>query len=133
MTNYKVIEKVIVFGQSEIVNRRMSLFTIKQRYKYYFSCCIFLYMCVFFLVRIYPSALLSECAFFSCAYIYIFMRLFRCAFFLCAFFQCAFSGHRSCVWCSCKNSVLFYRTIFDTDTEFPTISEYIKIEILIST
>ena len=77
----------------------MSLFTIQQRYKYYFSCCIFQYMCVFFLVRIYPSALFSLCAFFrvrffpsalfSHALIYICV-FFRCAFFLCAFFQCAF-------------------------------------------
>ena len=47
--------------QSEIENKRMHLFTIQQRYKYYFSCCIFLYTCVFififFLVRIYPSEL----------------------------------------------------------------------------
>ena len=58
-----------------------------------------LYMCVFFLVRIYPSALFSVCAFFrvlffpsvlfSHALIYI-CTFFRCAFFLCAFFQCAF-------------------------------------------
>ena len=31
-------------------------------------------MCAFFLVRIYPSALLSKCAFFSCAYVQ--MRFF---------------------------------------------------------
>ena len=77
------------------------MFTIQQRYKYYFLCCIILYMCVFILVRIYPSAfffyfvcvrflpyaLLSKCAFFSCAYIYI------CAFFRCAFFLCVFPVH----------------------------------------
>ena len=63
----------------------MPLFTIQQRFKYYFSCCIFLYMCVFFLVRIYPSALLSECAFFLmllCTY-----ALFSCALF---FYVCFF-------------------------------------------
>ena len=95
--------------QSEIVNKRMPSFTIQQRYKYYFSRCIFLYVCVFFffLVRIYPSVLLSECVFFSCAYIhmrffpvrffflcsFIQYAFFWCAFFLCVFFfQCAFSG-----------------------------------------
>ena len=36
-------------------------------------------MCAFFLVRIYPSALLSECAFFS--YAYIQMRFFPVRFF----------------------------------------------------
>ena len=89
MTNYKGIEKVIVFGwTSEIVNKRMPSFTIQQRYKYYFSCCIFLYMYVFFLVRIYPSALLSECAFFSCAYIH--MRFFPVRFFPMCFFPVRF-------------------------------------------
>ena len=72
----------------------VSLFTIQQRHKYYFPCCIFLYMCVFFLMRIYPSALFFlvrffPSALFSYALIYI-CAFFRCAFFLCAFFQCAF-------------------------------------------
>ena len=79
----------------------MPLFTIQQRYKYHFSCCIFLPVHVrfFFLVRIYPSALFSVCAFFlvrffpsalfSHALIYI-CAFFRCAFILCAIFQCAF-------------------------------------------
>ena len=50
--------------QSEIVNKRMPLFTIQQRYKHYFSCCISLNMCVFFAVRIYHSALFSSALFF---------------------------------------------------------------------
>ena len=28
----------------------------------------------------------------------------------------------------CTNSVLFYRTVFDKDTEFPTVSECIRID-----
>ena len=63
-------------------------------------------MCVFFLVRIHPSALFSVCVFFrvrffpsalfSHALIYI-CAFFRCAFFLCVFFRCAFfrSPHSS--------------------------------------
>ena len=83
------------------------LFILKSRLgttpslvEYYFSCCIFLPVHVrFFLVRIYPSALFSMCAFFhvrffpsalfSHALIYL-CAFFRCAFSLCAFFQCAF-------------------------------------------
>ena len=61
----------------------MPLFTIQQRYKYYISCCIFLCMFVSFLVRIFPTELLSECAFFSCAF-------FRCAFFHMCFFSVHF-------------------------------------------
>ena len=102
MKNYKGIEKVIVFGQSEIVNKRMPLFTIQQRYKYYISCCIFLYMCVFFLVRIYPSALLSECVFFLMRlYTYAFfpVRFFPMRFFPMRFFPVRFfnSGHHNSV------------------------------------
>ena len=61
----------------------MPLFTIQKRYKYYFSCCIFLYMCVFFLVLINPRALFSHALIYICT-------SFLCAFFLCAFFQCVF-------------------------------------------
>ena len=67
-----------------MVSLFVSLFTIQQRYKYYFSCCISLYMCVFLLMRIYPSALFSLCAFFPCAYIH--MRFFPVRFFPMCFF-----------------------------------------------
>ena len=69
--------------QSEIVNKRMPLFSIQQRYKYY------LFFVLYFPihVRFFPSALLSECVF-SHALIYR-CAFFLCAFFLCAFFQCA--------------------------------------------
>ena len=65
----------------------MPLFTIQQRYKYYFSCCIFLVHVRFFLVRIYPSTLLSKCAFFSCAYIQ--MRFFSGVLFSYVLFSSA--------------------------------------------
>ena len=66
---------------SEIVNKRIPLFTIQQRYKYYFSCCIFLYMCVFFL----RSADLSYCISFRTRF--FLMRLYTYAFFpMCLFF-----------------------------------------------
>ena len=76
----------------------MPLFTIQQRYKYYFSCYIFLYMCVFFQVRIYHSAffscaLFTVCASFRVRFFYALIYLcafFRWAFFLCVFSQCAF-------------------------------------------
>ena len=93
MTKYKGIEKVIVFGQSEIVNKQMPLFTIQQRYKYYFRVAFSCTCAFFFLVRIYPSALLTECAFFSCAY----MRFFQVRFFY---------GHR-------KNTFLVGNTEYD--------------------
>ena len=57
--------------QSEIVNKGMPLFTIQQRYKYYFSCCIFLPVHVRFF---FPSADLSLCAFYL-------MRFFSVRFF----------------------------------------------------
>ena len=41
--------------QSEIENKRMPLFAVQQRYKYYFSCCIFLPVHL----RFFPSADLS--------------------------------------------------------------------------
>ena len=78
----------------------MPLFTFQQRYKYYFSCCIFLPVhvrffpsadlsqCVFFRVRFFPCALLSECAFFPCAYIH--MRFFPVRFFPMCFFPVRF-------------------------------------------
>ena len=76
----------------------MHLFTIQQRYKYYFSCCIScLYICVFFLVRIYPSVLFSVCASFRVRFIP--MRLYTYAFFSGALFSyvlfssALFSGH----------------------------------------
>ena len=88
MTNYKGIEKVIVFGHSEIVNKRMPLFTIQQRYKYYFSCCIFLYKCVFILVRFFLMR-------------YIHMRFFSGALFsYVLFFGALFSGHHKFIACN---------------------------------
>ena len=42
-------------NKSEIVNKQMHLFTIQQRYKYYFSCCILLPVHV----RFFPNVDLS--------------------------------------------------------------------------
>ena len=58
-------------------------------------CCILLPVHVrFFLVRIYPSALFSVCAFFRVRFFpsafFSHAFIYTCAFFLCAFFQCAF-------------------------------------------
>ena len=67
---------------SEIVNKQIPLFTIQQRYKYYLSCFIFL-------MRIYPSTLLSESAFlFSCASMH--MRFFPVLFFRMCFIPVRF-------------------------------------------
>ena len=71
----------------------MSLFTIQQRYKIIFrvvfSCtCAFFSYCGFILVRFFPCALLSECAFFPCAYIH--MRFFPVRFFPMCFFPVRF-------------------------------------------
>ena len=64
----------------------MTLFTIQQRYKYYFSCCIFLPVHVrFFPVRIYPSALFSVCASFRVRFFP--MRLYTYALFSGALFS----------------------------------------------
>ena len=82
------------------------MFTIQQRYKYYFLCCIILYMCVFILVRIYPSALFflfcvcalfTVCAFFQVRFflmrLYIHMHFFPVSFFPMCFSSAFFSGH----------------------------------------
>ena len=88
--------------QSEIVKKRMPLFTIQQRYKYYFSCCIFLYMCAFFLLLVFLSALFSHALIYICAF-------FPVRFFPMCFFKSElFSGHQTtCTTCLCK-------TIFPT-------------------
>ena len=88
ITNYKGIEKsnCLWMKPSEIVNKQIPLFTIQQRYKYYLSCFIFL-------MRIYPSTLLSESAFlFSCASMH--MRFFPVLFFRMCFIPVRFfPGH----------------------------------------
>ena len=113
ITNYKGIEKVIVFGwtkwDSEQTNAfACSLFNndINIIFRVVFYC---LYMCVFFLVRIYPSALFSMCAFFHVRFFRVRffpsalfpMRLYTYALFSGALFSyvlfssALFSGHRS--------------------------------------
>ena len=82
-------EEVLISLMIKWNSKQTNAFSLFNNYiNIIFSCCIFLYMCVFFLVRIYPSVLHSECAFFSCAYIH--MRFFLCAFFQCAFFRPSF-------------------------------------------
>ena len=110
----------------------MSLFTIQQRYKYYFSCCIFLYMCAFFLVRIDPSALFSLCASFRVRFFPI--RLYTYALFSGALFSyvlfssalfsyvlfssALFSGHHHIYTCVTVN-VLMFNSFTYTSHEVP--------------
>ena len=77
----------------------------------------------FFLVRIYPSALFSVCAFFrvcffpsaffSHALIYI-CAFFRCAFFLCAFFPVRFFPVTENPYCVIMYQINYLKLSIDT-------------------
>ena len=94
-------------------------------------------MCVFFLVRIYPSALFSMCAFFRVlffpsalfshalisgalfSYVLIYIcAYFWCAFFLCAFFQCAFFRSPSKTYDVSLNSKYSSRGSLESDYDW---------------